>query len=274
MDIIFLKKLFTKEQANLLLKGKCPELWRIPYRCRKERFVCEDTKCVYEGILKHLSIQDVIYYTRDFSINNINGKYQNIHRNPEKTRELIRQSNIKKEDSPCYPQNFSESVVKPNVRECIGKYFDTDNYAIFEEIDKKIEIKLKNHIKERVNQQIKGDYSEYLILMSSDNIIPTLKHSKGTDMFIKEDDEIVPLNIKTTRNVWGLDKNPEEAIKQLYEKQGEDRFEFTPRLYIYLSDRQDLDYTKINEQLAKTYNIAFMYKGETYDVYGCRFIVV
>ena len=274
MNIEFMKKLFTKEQATLFIKGKYPELWIIPPRCRKERFVYEDTKCVYEGILKKMSIKDIIDYTRDFSINNKKGKYINIHKNPEKTKELIIESNIKREDSPCYPQNFSESVVKPNVRECIGKYFETENYPILEEIDKKIEIQLKNHIKERVNQQIKGDYSEYLILMSSDNIIPTLKHSRGTDMFLKEDDKIVPLNIKTTRNVWGLETNPEEAIKQLYEKQGEDRFESTSRLYIYLSDRHDIDYAKINEQLSKTYDINFMYNNKKYEVYGCRFIVV
>ena len=44
---------------------------------------------------------------------------------------------------------------------------------------------------------------------------------------------IVDLDIKTTRNIWEI-TDPKEAITRLYERQGEDRFSYDPRLYIYL----------------------------------------
>ena len=139
--------------------------------------------------------------------------------------------------------------------------------------------KLIKHVKERIYQQVKADYSEYLILMNCENIMPTLTHKSGTDMYLLNDkDEFEDLNIKTTRNIWDI-KEPKNAIKELYEKQGNERFESCPRTYIYLSDSiisKDnlINKNNINRQLNQKYDIDFKYKKKSYQVQGCRFIEI
>ena len=90
---------------------------------------------------------------------------------------------------------------------------------------------------------------------------------------VKEDGEIEDLDIKTTRSIWDI-KDKKEAIQKLYEKQGKDRFSCIPRLYIYLSDKELCDSENITKQMYETYDVCFTYGNNTYDVSGCRLIVI
>ena len=115
--------------------------------------------------------------------------------------------------------------------------------------------------------------------MNCQNIMPTLTHKAGTDMYLlNEKNEFEDLNIKTTRSIWDI-KEPKDAITKLYEKQGKFRFESCPRTYIYLSDNiindnNTINKNKIKKQLIKKYDINFNYKNKEYQVKGCRFIQI
>jgi hypothetical protein len=260
------KKIFKKEQAEELLDKYKPELFGLKTkRSKKIKYLGNN---LYLDICS-LDINIIKEYTRDYSINI--GKYSEIHKDPEYFKTLINITNINKKDSPCHPERFSESVVKP----CIRKYInekrtdDLEKYLI-ENLMKS----LIKHGTERTNQQVKADWSEYLILMNCPNIIPTLKQTKGTDMYlIKDDGSIEDLDIKTTRSIWEI-KDKKEAIKKLYEGQGEDRFSANPRLYIYLSDKDLCNSEDIIKQMNENYDIEFKYKKEVYKVIGCRLIII
>lgn len=261
-----LKKIFKKDQALTVLETFNPELFgKKTQRSKKITYIGDN---LYADIQK-IETKSLIKYARDFSINNEAGKYKAINDDPEYFKNQIRITNIKKENSPCHPQQFSESVVKPNVRMAIKDKPDdmvatvmamnTDPYL--------------NHVKERINQHIKAEFTEWLIMKHNVNIMPTLIHSKGTDMFLLTPTGIVDLDIKTTRSIWGI-TDPKTAIKKLYEQQGEDRFSSDPRLYIYLSDNDVIDEEKINTQIETTYDITFEYNKETYNVEGARLVII
>lgn len=261
-----LKKIFKKDQALTVLEKFNPELFgKKTQRSKKITYIGEE---LYTDIQK-INIKTLIEYIRDYSITNEDGKYKAINDDPEYYKILIKTTNIKKDDSPCHPQQFSESVVKPNTRKAINNKSDD----IVNEIVNMCLVDFHNHVKERINQQVKADYTEWLMIKYNPNIIPTLKHSKGTDMFLLTPTGIVDLDIKTTRSIWGITE-PKEAIIKLYEKQGEDRFSSDPRLYIYLSDNNEIDEEKINTQLETTYDITFHYKKETYNVIGTRLVII
>ena len=263
-----LKKIFKKDQALTVLKLFNPELFgKKTQRSRIIKYIGEDE---YADIQK-IDTNTLIEYVRDFSISNEEGKYKAINDDPEYYKNLIKTTNIKKVDSPCDPQQFSEMVVKREIRDAIKiKSDDIINEAVNACLDK-----LRKHVMERINQQVKADYTEWLMIKYNQNIIPTLKHTKGTDMFLLTQTGIVELDIKTTRTIWEI-TDPKEAITKLYEKQGEDRFSSDPRLYIYLSDNYDIDEEKINTQLETTYDITFEYKKhkKTYNVIGARLIII
>ena len=128
------------------------------------------------------------------------------------------------------------------------------------------------HEKERLYQQLRGDYTEYLLLLSEPNIIPTLKNTKGTDMYLIKDNTIIDLDIKTTRTVWDLENDPKLSIQKLYEKQGADRFSANPRTYIYYSSNPNINEQNIRNQFYKTYDVEFIYEKKLYNVKGARFI--
>tara|TARA_B100000768_G_scaffold181134_1_gene203001 strand:+ start:117 stop:1085 length:969 start_codon:yes stop_codon:yes gene_type:complete len=261
-----LKKIFVKQQAIDVLKLFNPELFGIrTSRSRNITYLGED---LYTDIQK-IDTKKLMNYTRDFSISNEDGKYKDINDDPEYYKRLIALTNVRKEDSPCHPQQFSESVVKPNMRRAIkDKSDDIVAAVIAMTSDKYI-----NHVKERINQQAKADYSEWLILNYNPNIMPTLKHCGGTDMYLITATAIVDLDIKTTRSIWGI-TDPKEAITKLYENQGEDRFSSHPRLYIYLSDNDEIDEQQLRLQLETTYDIIFQYNNVTYTVIGARLIII
>tara|TARA_Y100000389_G_scaffold182172_1_gene198552 strand:- start:3739 stop:4707 length:969 start_codon:yes stop_codon:yes gene_type:complete len=261
-----LKKIFAKQQAIDVLKSFNPELFGIrTSRSKKITYLGED---LYTDIQK-IDTKKLMNYTRDFSISNEAGKYKDINDDPEYYKRLIALTNVKKEDSPCHPQQFSESVVKPNMRRAIKDKSDDIVAAVIAMTSDK----LKNHVKERINQQAKADYSEWLILKYNPNIMPTLKHAGGTDMYLITATAIVALDIKTTRSIWGI-TDPKEAITKLYENQGEDRFSSDPRLYIYLSDNDEIDEQQLRVQLETTYDIIFQYNNVTYNVIGARLIII
>jgi hypothetical protein len=265
-SINLLQKIFKKDQVIDLLKTKKPDLFgKRNSRCRKEEYLGEN---LWEE-LKSISASCIKDYTRNYSISS-QGKYFLIHNNLDWVLKTISETKISKEESPCHPEQFSESVVKPLIRDKINK-LDTN---ILENCYKDIEKQLKNHIKERINQQLKADYSEYVIMMNCPNIIPTLKHTKGTDMYLLNEDETIDdLDIKTTRSTFGK-TDPYEAIKILYENQGKDRFSSDPRLYIYLSDNEISNQQHIINQLNKKYDITFNYEDVEYKTEGARIIFI
>ena len=266
MNKTIAQKIFTKDIGEKFLKKNKPELFGL--KTPRSR------KIVYLGNDLHLDICsvdiDIIKeYTREYSITE--GKYKEIHDDPEYFKDLINKSKIDKSDSPCHPERFSESVVKP----CIRKYINEKQTGDFETyIKEQLMGSLIKHSIERVNQQVKADWSEYLILINCPNIIPTLHNTKGTDMYlVKEGGIIEDLDIKTTRSIWGIE-DKKEAIKKLYEKQGSDRFSANPRLYIYLSDKELCDSENMVKQINEIYDIDFIYDKVDYKVSGCRLIIV
>ena len=261
-----LHKIFKKEQALNALKEFNPELFgKKTQRSKNITYIGKD---LYIDI-QQINTKTLIEYIRDFSISNEEGKYKAINDDPDYYKNLIKSTNIKKEDSPCHPEQFSESVVKRNTRKAIN----TKSHDIVNEIVNMCREDFHNHVKERTNQQVKADYTEWLMIKHNQNIIPTLKHSKGTDMFLLTPTRIEDLDIKTTRSIWGI-TDPKEAITKLYQKQGQDRFSSDPRLYIYLSDNDAINEEKINTQLETTYEITFEYKKETYNVIGARLVII
>tara|TARA_B100000242_G_C43050722_1_gene490897 strand:- start:2166 stop:2996 length:831 start_codon:yes stop_codon:yes gene_type:complete len=272
-----LKKVFNRDIGIEYLKSKKPDLFRV-----KTKNGYKELK-TFKGSLNQLyeeisifSNQDLITFTRDFSLNNQKGKYYEIHRDNKYYINLIKENLTTKKDSPCNQQDFSEQIVKPFIRQYIK---DKSQENIEELVTKELLPILIKHVKERTYQQVKADYSEYLILMNCQNIMPTLTHKAGTDMYLlNEKNEFEDLNIKTTRSIWDI-KEPKDAITKLYEKQGKFRFESCPRTYIYLSDNiindnNTINKNKIKKQLIKKYDINFNYKNKEYQVKGCRFIQI
>jgi len=260
------KKIFRKDQAINFLEKNKPELFgKRNERCKKIIYLGND---LYSDICS-VDIITIKEYVREYSITE--GKYAEIHKDPEYFKALIIKSKIDKSDSPCHPEQFSESIVKPCIRKFIREKQMGDLETYFTE---NLMESLIKHATERVNQQVKADWSEYLILMNCKNIIPTLKQTKGTDMYlVKDDGSVEDLDIKTTRNIWGIE-DKKEAIKALYEKQGKDRFSDDPRLYIYLSDKELCDSENIVKQLNELYEIEFIYDKKNYRVNGCRLVII
>jgi hypothetical protein len=266
MNKTIAQKIFTKDIGEKLLKKYKHELFGLKTkRSKKITYLGND---LYSDICS-LDINTIREYTREYSITE--GKYKDIHNDPEYFKDLINKSKIDKSDCPCHPEQFSESVVKP----CIRKYINEKQTGDLETyIKEQLTSSLIKHSIERINQQVKADWSEYLILINCPNSIPTLKQTKGTDMYlVKEDGSVEDLDIKTTRSIWGIE-DKKEAIKKLYEGQGKDRFSANPRLYIYLSDKELCNSEDIVKQLNETYDIDFTYDKKDYSVKGCRLIIV
>jgi len=185
----------------------------------------------------------------------------------------------------CLPDAFSDSIVKRQVR----KYFiplpiGSDK---FKKAEKSTQLLCLIHSFERSIMQIAGDLSELRLLKSNnkddDNLIfPTFTHKAG--------DDFLSYDIKT-RSFSGLDvktskwpkhfeertdfddpiptreeamSKPEKAIRRLYEKQGEDRFSSSPRLYLVRTPPGETVSTteSIREQFNNSYSIKFLYKAK------------
>lgn len=263
-----LKMIFRKEIALEFLKQERKELFgKKTKRSTKDTYLGNDMWLD----LQQIDIKRIKDYVRNYSISG-NGKYYNIHNNLDYFKNVIAKTNILREESPCHPHQFSESCIKPIMRKLIEELDDN----IIENCLNESIPKLVNHIKERINQQMKADYTEYIIMNHCENIIPTLKHRSGIDMFLLEDSSsfttITELDIKTTRSVHNEHNDPKKAIIKLYEKQSEDRFSANTRLYIYLSDNLNLKKEKIIQQLYTTYDIEFNYKDKRYTVEKARII--
>lgn len=264
IPINILKKVFKKDQVENFLKLNKPDLFGLKTtRSKKESYLGKDIWADLQKIDPSV-IKD---YTREYSLST-EGKYNMYHHNLDWVLENIQRTKVTKEESPCHPEQFSESVIKPAIRKGIQSL----DQNIIENTLENIKSQLTNHVKERINQQLKADYSEYLIMINCPNIIPTLKHTKGTDMFLlKDDNTIEDLDIKTTRSTHNI-TTPREAIIALYENQGKDRFSSNPRLYIHLSGNQIPSREDIEKQLNTTYDIEFRYGEEKYQVIGTRII--
>tara|TARA_Y100001970_G_scaffold160162_1_gene195927 strand:+ start:4563 stop:5363 length:801 start_codon:yes stop_codon:yes gene_type:complete len=264
MNVSIVKKIFKKDIAIIFLKEKNPNLFglRTP-RCRTEIYLGNN---IYEDI-SNIPLDDILKWTRDYSINNKNGKYYHVHKNIDYYKKNIKKYSITKEESPCYPEKFSECVVKPSMRMAIKNNKEDILTCIMEEVQPKLLL----HVKERITQQLKADYSEYLLFQACPKIIPTLHHKKGTDLFLVEDNSIIDLDVKTTRSTFNI-TDPKKAIIQLYMKQGDNRFSCEPRLYIALVNDTESSKEDISTQLYKKYDIDFTYKKQKYNVCGTRII--
>jgi hypothetical protein len=262
------KKVFKKEQAIDFLKIHRPHLFGLKTpRSKKIQYLGDDLW----GDISKIENNHIKDFAREYSIKNEMGKYFDINLDPEYHKSLINKSKIDKKDSPCHPEQFSESVVKPIIRKYIKEKCNDDLETY---ITNTMTTPLIKHALERFNQQSKADWSEYLLLIHCPNVFPTLKHTKGTDMYLlNSDDTIDDLDIKTTRNIWGIE-DKKEAIKMLYEKQGKDRFSDDPRLYIYLSDKELCESDNIINQMNEKYDIDFKYEHKDYKVIGCRLIII
>ncbi len=272
---MYWKKIFKKEAAEEFLRKEKPHLFK---KTKKGNY-----KYVKEAInfwkeFDNISIYKIKDFVREYVFNDKNGKYYYIHRNLEKTQNLIKQTIILKKNSPCYPENFSEQVVKKNTRLLIPEYYEKnlETEELLNRINEMDKPKLVLHEKERVNQQVKADYTEYLLLQADESIIPTIPNTKGTDMYKIENEKLVDLDIKTTRSIFEIKNNPELVIKTLYEKQGETRFSSKSRTYIYIHNNfnPEHDYSEIKKQLNRTYNINFSYKKKDYYVENTRLIQI
>jgi hypothetical protein len=153
-----------------------------------------------------------------------------------------------------------------------------DDESVFEfEMEKTAEM-AKIHFVQRMIKQLKNDLNEYELLMCSERIIPFLKHSNGTDLtLIEEDGSITELDIKSSRfpSSFHIDeKKPEDSIRTMYEKQGEDWFSAKPRLYLISMPEGKKRPKPIFEQLIDKKDISFFYNkhNKTYSVKGARIV--
>ena len=256
------KDFLLKYKPNLFKKTKNGK-YRYNKKCNEEEELCS---CNFEQIRE---------YNRQKVIEN-GEKYYDIHSKIDKNNKLLIETKIDPNDSPCNPDNFSDTIVKPHMRNLIKNYDITKDFKL--ERDKCLEKMFKLleiHLNERTHQQVKADLSEYYLYISNNKIIPTLNHKKGIDMYYFINyNSVESLDIKTTRNIWN--KEGKEAIKLLYEKQGNERFSSNPRTYIYFSNITDnVDKESISEQFLKVYNnIEFTYNKKKYIVNNCRLIKI
>lgn len=267
-----LQRIFLKPVAEKFLQENSAHVYGIPERCTKPRII--NGKTVWENIAEiHPSV--VKDWVRDYSITD--GKYTGCHNEPEFYLQMITDNTTNPSDSPCQPNCFSESCVKPSMRKVINRE------STLADEKAKLMNAMDIHIKERLVQQLKADYSEYKLMMSCQKIVPTLKNKAGIDMFmLEEDGTIVELDIKTTRSLIGCsgtDISKPDAIRKLYEEQGKDRFSAKSRTYIYLPpDRLEFySEEEIEKQLNETYDIVFTYDRNSphdgeYAVTDCRLI--
>ena len=265
--MVHLNKIFKKDIALECLINFNPEKFGLrTNRCKKITYLGDD---LWDDLLQ-IECNLIKEYVREYSISD-KGKYGNIHNDLEYTKNTISRTKVLKEKSPCRPQQFSEQVVKPLMR----KYLEEKmTEPINEYIQREMLEILTIHASERANQQLKADYSEYIIMVNCPNIIPTLKHTGGVDMYLLNDDSsIEELDIKTTRTIWGIE-DPKSAIKKLYEEQDNDRFSCDTRLYIHLSDNEFPESEDILRQLNQKHDIVFQYGNNEFNVTGARLITV
>jgi hypothetical protein len=161
--------------------------------------------------------------------------------------------------SICLPDRFSDSIVKPKMREFLK---DFKNYDLHQEY---IAEASKIHFIERAIQQLKSALSEFILLIQcADNIIPTTKNRLNTDFYLINNNELEDLDVKTSK--WPsffYDKiKPKDALKLLYEDQGVDRFSSNSRLLIvapHVKQKANCNLS-FQEQLNITYTFEWDYK--------------
>lgn len=141
--------------------------------------------------------------------------------------------------------------------------------------EEKDEIVKKDIVKFRRIKKIntfRNDFIEYLIVENNDNIIPTLKHSRGVDFYINGfpyDQKVSKSVTQEFKDCYGnkwRDKaieNPQIVAEYLYKYQDEQRFGIEPRLLIVYLD-EDIDNKNIIKcvekvNFSKPINISFEY---------------
>lgn len=139
----------------------------------------------------------------------------------------------------------------------------------------KDEIVKKDIVKFRRIKRIntfRNDFIEYLIVENNENIIPTLKHSKGVDFYINGfpyDQKVSKSVTKEFKNYYGNKwreeaiNNPQIVAEYLYKYQDEQRFGIEPRLLIVYLD-EDIDNNNIIKcvkkvNFSKPISISFEY---------------
>ena len=123
------------------------------------------------------------------------------------------------------------------------------------------------------------------------NVVPTLKDIKGIDLFFN--DYAFDLKITYLPKDYDLDdaiNQPQELAKQLYEKQGLQRFGDDNRIYVVVADTADItqswkikrDIALVSDSINRFLNtetvsvndiISFVYRGDTYFT-TCKILLI
>ncbi len=124
---------------------------------------------------------------------------------------------------------------------------------------------------------LRNDFIETLIFEKSEDILPTLSHSKGLDFFING----IPFDQKVAKSPTGEFKkdfqedwrnkaieNPNIVAQYLYQYQDEGRFDANPRLLVVYID-EDISIERIKEiidsiNLSEPIQISFVYDHEKF----------
>ena len=207
----------------------------------------------------------------------------------KKLLDLKKKFGITNKKDICMPDNFSNEVVKPTMRQNLKHQVSSPQHesALLEVARLSIV-----HTVEREIVQVKSNLSELAMLNAFKNsethiLLPTLKHRKGSDFYLFDSckNEISGLDIKTSR--WpkflekecldreSVERDPESLLIKLYENQGEERFSDKARLILVLPPAgEKLSLNNYYEQFLNTYNIEFTYKktSKKYNVEGCKII--
>jgi hypothetical protein len=131
----------------------------------------------------------------------------------------------------------------------------------------------------------RNDYLETLLLKKNENIIPTLKHNRGTDFYIDGisfDQKVAKSPTKEFMKKYGNNwkeaakNNPVEVAEHLYRLQDEGRFGYEPRLFVVYID-EDIPVIELKSiidkiDIMKPIEVSFTYNHEktgnrTYKTY-------
>lgn len=282
--------------AEEYLKETHPEYFGLrSRRSRKVTFLPND-KTVYECIQLHWNPEHVLQWTRAYAVSP-KGKYHFYHTNQHYSANLLHllASEIQKLNSMLpktvriNPETFSNEHIKPLARNQVSYYMQHGQYN--PTLEENYVITSLIALKEQNLRQHKNDLTEYNLLQSVPNLFPTLSHRKGTDLWMLENNELLSLDIKTSR--WpkffydGI--THQEAAKLLYERQGGNWFSAASRTYLILPDHvfgsspASSSCLPVDQQLNRTFSVSFTaeraqkeaikeYGTDTFDVPDVRVV--
>ena len=226
---------------------------------------------VYEYIKNHSKVSNFRSWIFDFCTSK-GGKFYEFHNDyksyVDKYNRLHKeraklQTELNIEDI-CFPDNFSNDVTKPMIREALYSVCLSDQDNLRSLHMKKADL----HFIDRQIAQLKNDLAEYKLLIELENYIPTLKHKAGNDAYlINPTGNLKDLDIKTSR--WPkffIDgETRQQAATKLYQKQGAERYSENARLYLVLPSNNGYkpnDSLSIKDQLDLAFDVTFTHSDK------------